>query len=138
MQILRKARFGLALAVVVLFYLLGIVTRQHFGVRVEVRNRSGHALRHVTVKLERDKEYSLGEIAVGNRKAIYVEPAGGDSIRLEAVDSSNVKHTDVIAGYVESGYCGDVSVEITPDGRVIAADHSFAPYSWKSWWAFIV
>ena len=121
----------------VLFYLSGIVTRQHFGVRVEVRNESGHALRQITVKLERGKEYILGEMPVGSRKAVYVEPAGGDSIRLEVVDSSNLKHTDVIAGYVESGYCGDVSAEITLDGRVIAADHSFAPYNWKSWWAFI-
>lgn len=125
------------LAVLVLFYLSGIVTRQYFGVRVEVRNKSGHALRHVTVKLERGKEYILGEMAVGSRKAVYAEPAGGDSIRLEVVDSSNVKYAHVIAGYVESGYCGDVSVEITPDGRVIAADHSFAPNSWRSWWAFI-
>ena len=125
------------LAVAVLFYLSGIVTRQHFGVRVEVRNNSGDALRQVTVKLEHSKEYRLGEMAVRSRKTIYVEPAGGDSIRLEVVNSSDVKHTDLIAGYVESGYCGDVSVEITRDGRVIAADHSFAPCHWKSWWAFI-
>lgn len=125
------------LLVLVLFYLSGIIARQHFGLRIHVRNSSGHALRQVTVKLEHSKEYRLGDMAVGSRKTIYIEPAGGDSIRLEVIDANNVQHTDLIAGYVESGYRGDVSVQIAPGGRIVSVDHSFAPYNWKSWWAFI-
>ncbi len=137
MQFNRKLRFALVIAGAVLLYCVGVIARQHYGIRVIVQNSSGQVLHQVTVKLEHGKEYALGDIIEGTHRTIFVEPAGEDSIRLEFIDAANSKHIDMLAGYVENGYCGDVTARIWQGERLSLSDESFAAYNWKSWWGFI-
>jgi hypothetical protein len=137
MQLNRKLRFALIITAAVVLYCAGVIVRQRYGVRVIVRNSSGRVLHQVTVKLEHGKEYALGDIIEGKHRTIFVEPAGEDSIRLEFIDAANSKHIEMLAGYVESGYCGDVKARIRAGERIDLSNKSFAASNWKSWWGFV-
>ncbi|HEX7287309.1 MAG TPA: hypothetical protein VF532_14075 [Candidatus Angelobacter sp.] len=120
-----------------LLYSTGVLVRQRYGISVSILNRSAQPLHQVAVKLEYGKEYPLGGIGPGKHKRVFVIPRGGDSIRVDFLDDQNVRHSKLLAGYVEAGYCGHVSAEVVPDNGVIAQDHSFVLYNWKSWLSFI-
>jgi hypothetical protein len=137
MHLNRKLRFALIIAAAVVLYCAGVIVRSRYGVRVVVWNTSGQALHQVTVKLEHGREYALGDIIQGKQRTIFVEPAGGDTIRLGFNDAGNSMHISMLANYVESGYCGDVTARIYSDERLSVSDKSFAAYNWKSWWGFI-
>jgi hypothetical protein len=122
--------------VAILLYCSGVIARQQYGTRVVVQNQSRESLRQGTLTLEHGQKYPFGNLDSGKHTALFVDPVGEDSIRLEFVDQENGKMTAVIAGYVESGYSGDITVRVDPQERVISKDNSFAAYNWKSWWAF--
>ena len=102
--------------------------RQRYGVRVSIQNSSSELLRQVTIKLEHGKEYPLGDIAPGKRRAIFIEPTAEDSIRLEFRDTKNFTQSEVVAGYVESGYCGDVRSQVLSGGHLRTEDDSFVMF----------
>jgi len=87
--------------------------------------------------LEHENKYSMGEIGPGQRKRIFVEPAGGDSIRLEFTNGNHLPHSELVAGYVEGGYYGDVTAQVGPGGRTSSQDDSFVLFPWKSWLDFL-
>jgi hypothetical protein len=121
-----------------LVYFSGVVVRSRYGLRVVIANQSGATLRDAIVALESKKEYRLGAVSQGRSKTVYVEPAGKDSIRLQFTGANNVRRDELIAAYVENGYCGEVRVKVLPDGRVLANDESYALYhNWWSWLGFI-
>src|SRR5690242_11568687 len=135
MQFTRK-KAVVSATVVLLVYFSGVITRLQYGIRVVIQNQSRESLRQVTLRLEHGQKYSLGNLDSGKRTAVFVDPVGEDSIRLQFLDQENGQMTAVIAGYVESGYSGVISVRVDPQDRIISKDNSFGAYNWKSWWAF--
>jgi hypothetical protein len=121
-------RFALLIFAAALAYSAGIAVRQRYGVRVSIQNSSSELLRQVTIKLEHGKEYPLGDIASGKRRAIFIEPTAEDSIRLEFRDTKNFTQSEVVAGYVESGYCGDVRSQVLSGGHLRTEDDSFVMF----------
>jgi hypothetical protein len=127
-----------ALAVsIILFYAVGVFVRNSRGIRIIVQNESGTNLKNANVMLENGDSYLLGEIAVGKTEKIFVVPGPESNIRLEFADPNGRQHSEIVAGYVENGYCGDVTVRVLPNLSLKSRDDSFAMLNWKSWYGFL-
>ena len=136
MKLSKITRIGLIILFLMLYF-SGVVVRSRYGLRVVIANQSGEALRDTVVALESKREYRIGALSQGGSKTVSVEPAGGDSIRLQLTDTNNLRRDQLIAGYVENGYCGEVKIKVLHDGRVLAKDESFLYYNWWSWLGFM-
>ncbi|MFB3920372.1 MAG: hypothetical protein ACE145_01545 [Terriglobia bacterium] len=122
----------------ILVYVAGVITRHQYGIAVDVRNESSTILRGFSVKVEsRGKRYPLPDLEPGKITRVYVDPVTESSINLEFTDAQNEHHSDVLAGYVESGYCGTVTARVLVDNKVISKDDSFRILYWKSWLEFL-
>ena len=136
----RSRTTHLTLAVVGLFafYVVGVIVRRQFGVRVIVSNESGEALRQVSVKVEsigdRGKRSNLYYLAPGGRARVYAQPVTESHINLEFMDARNKLHTETVVGYVEAGYCGIAKATILPGDKIRTISD---PACWKSWFDFI-
>jgi hypothetical protein len=127
-----------ALAVgIILFYAVGVFVRNSRGIRIIVQNESGTNLKNANVMLENGDSYLLGEIAVGKTEKIFVVPGPESNIRLEFADPNGQQRSEIVAGYVENSYCGDVAVGVLSDFSVRSRDESFALVNWKSWYGFL-
>jgi hypothetical protein len=138
LRLLSRKKILCALAIgFFLFYAVEIFVRSSHGIRVVVQNESGTIVKKVTVKFEQGKQYSLGEIASGKTEKIFVVPGAESNIRLDYVDPNGRLHSDIVAGYVENGYCDDVTARIMQDFSVTARDDSCLYWNWKSWYGFL-
>jgi hypothetical protein len=121
-----------------LFYVLGVIVRQQYGIGVVVRNESGETLRQVSVKVEsigdRGMRSDLYYLAPGGHVRVYTQPMTESHINLEFMDARYKLHTETVVGYVEAGYCGTAKATILPGDRV---DTISDLACWKSWFDFI-
>jgi hypothetical protein len=102
-----------------------------------IRNNSGSTLENIAVQLENKNPYVVGKISSGQTVHIFLLPDSESRIQLAFADSTGALHTEIIAGYVESGYCGEINTLILPGLRIESHDQSFAEWNWKSWYGFL-
>jgi hypothetical protein len=133
----RKIKLAALAISLLLFYAVGIFVRSNRGICVSVRNESGTSLRDAHVILEYGDPYLLGDIAAGKTKKALIVPVAKSNIQLEFADLNGQRHSELVAGYVENGYCGDVTVRILRNISVTSHDDSFAVWNWKSWYGFL-
>jgi len=135
--IARKMKLAALAISLFLFYAVGVSVRSNRGIRIVVENESGMTLRDANIALEQGGLYLLGEIAAGKKKKIFIVPGNDSRIGASFTDQNGQRHSEIIAGYVESGYCGDVTVQVLPNLMVSVHDDSFAVWNWKSWYGFL-
>lgn len=133
----RKIKSATLAISIFLFYGVGMFVRSNKGIRVIVQNESGMSLKDANVILEYDDPYLLGDIAAGKTKKAFIVPGADSSIRLEFAAQKGQRQSAIVAGYVENGYCGDVTVRVLPNISVMSQDDSFAMLNWKSWYGFL-
>jgi len=138
----RRIRIGFVLATLSILYIAGIVARYIFGIAVDVRNRTSGVLRTVGIEVQKHEgtgiRYPLRDLQPGQSQRVYVEPKTESSIHLKYSDSTNSRHDEILAGYVEDGYCGEATATVLPSGKVIAQDDTFRLFYWKSWLEFFL
>jgi hypothetical protein len=120
-----------------LIYVAGIVVRMRSGIRVVVENHSRGIVRNVILGFEKRQSYSLGEIAPGKKKQVFLHSPAESSILMVFADANGTQHSAFVAGYTENDYCGDVAVRVLSDFSVRSRDESFALVNWKSWYGFL-
>jgi len=133
----RKIKLTALAISIFLFYGIGIFARSNRGIRVIVQNESGTSLNNANVILEYGDPYLLGNLAAGKTKKIFIVHGADARIRLEFADPKGQRQSEIVAGYVENGYGGDVTVRILPNSSVRSRDDSFAMLNWKSWYGFL-
>jgi hypothetical protein len=133
----RKIKLTALAISIFLFYGIGIFARSNRGIRVIVQNESGTSLNNANVILEYGHPYLLGNLAAGKTKKIFIVHGADSRIRLEFADPKGQRQSEIVAGYVENGYGGDVTVRILPNFSVRSRDDSFAMLNWKSWYGFL-
>lgn len=134
---MRLRRIILLAVALFALYLAGVFVRQRYGPMVVVRNQSGGVLRNVAVKVDyRGARYPLPDLKPGESRRVFVKPVGESSILLEFVDAKQLPHRELLAGYVEDGYCGKAVATVYAD-RVDARDETFGLVYWKSWLDFV-
>jgi len=133
----RKIKLTALAISIFLFYGIGIFARSNRGIRVIVQNESGTSLNNANVILEYGDPYLLGNLAAGKTKKIFIVHGADARIRLEFADPKGQRQSEIVAGYVENGYGGDVTVRILPNFSVRSRDDSFAMLNWKSWYGFL-
>jgi hypothetical protein len=126
----RITRLAVLFAGLPILCAVALVAPEHTGIRVIVRNLSGTALRHVSLKVEnRGKRYGLPDLAPGDQREIVVEPITECHINLEFVDTRGKSHTATVIGYAEHGYCGQATVTVLPANKVEAKEN-MNEYCW--------
>jgi hypothetical protein len=87
-------RAVLATAALIVFYLLGVAARQHYGSCVDLRNLSGKTVRQVRVTVESGgKTYDLPDLEPGDHKRVYVQPAEKSEVTLRIDDGMSKPRT---------------------------------------------
>ena len=134
----KKTKVGLAVLGLVLLYVAGVIVRQQYGIGVVVRNQSGETLKQVGVKFDsRGKTYSMPDLAPNERRRVFVQPVGESSIEVEFTDASGKPHVEVVAGYVEFGYCGNAVATILSGGKSKMTEDIRVDFCRRSWLDFI-
>jgi len=115
------ARLALLFAGLLLFYVVGVVVRGQFGIRILVSNQSGEILRYVVLKEEtHGPRYELGDLGDGFSRRIFIRPRTESHVAMSFQDASGTLHSEVVVGYLESGYCGSAVAIVLPGGKVKA------------------
>jgi len=136
----RTTRLALLIGGLLLFYAMGVIVRQQYGIGVVVRNESGETLRQVSLKVEsigdRGKRYNLRDLAPGRHVRVYTQPVTESHINLEFMDARNKLHTETVVGYVEAGYCGNAKATILPGDKTKFTEDIDPVFCGKSWLEF--
>jgi hypothetical protein len=122
----RRTKLGL--------YVAGIIVRQQYGIGVVVLNKSEETLRQVSVKFDsRGNTHSMPDLAANERRRVLVQPVGESSIEVQFTDASGRPHGEMVAGYVESGYCENAVATILPGGKAKIAEEISLFFCRRSW-----
>lgn len=112
-------KFAITLGIVV--GLLALVVAGLFcinwGLTVTVTNVGSGTLKSVRVHVT-GNSYSLGDLAPGQSASVRVAPKGESSLEVEFVTSDGVSKRLNAGGYFESGYRGEITVDVD-ESRVV-------------------
>jgi hypothetical protein len=136
---MKKAavRFLMLFAGLLVFYVVGVVARGRYGIRVLVGNRSGETLRRVVLKEEiHGPRYELGDFRDGFSRHIFIRPKTESHIAMDFQDAAGTPHSELVVGYLESGYCGSAEAVVEPGGKVMANEHVDILFCKGSWLDF--
>jgi hypothetical protein len=133
-RIFRVAVTAVALLV---FYIAGIIAREHRGIRINIRNQSGEALRQISLSVERGGTYRLTDLAPGEHNHTFVKPVEESSVDLRFTDAIDRSHVETVVGYAEALDCENVTVTIFPAGKVKSNETRPFLVPWKSWLDFM-
>ena len=130
-------RAVLAAAALIVFYLLGVAVRQHYGTCVDIRNMSGKTVRQVRVTVAIDgKTCDLPDMEPGDHKRVYVQPAQKSEVILRIDDGMSNPRDINVFGQAEPGGCSVAMVQILPQ-RNTQTDEIHRSVCWKGWLEFL-
>jgi hypothetical protein len=97
--------------------------RQHSrGVEIRLHSVANSPLRSVTVAVT-GNSYALGDLAPGQTTSVWVAPTSESGVDVSfATASGGVKHA-ALSGYIEPGYSGWISADLTTNEAVNIEDH---------------
>lgn len=131
-------RIGTVLLILVLLYGAGVIARSRFGIAVVVRNQSQSVLRNSSIKVSPPGlRLPIPDLEPGQSTRVYVLPVGESAIELEYLGGENERRSEMLASYVESGYCGSTTAELQPGGSWRVHDDTSRLVYWKSWLEFL-
>jgi hypothetical protein len=130
-------RAVLAAVALIVFYLLGVAVRQHYGSCVDIRNMSGKTVRQVRVTVAIDgKTYDLPDMEPGDHKRVYVQPAVKSEVTLRIDDGMSQPRDISVFEHADPGDCSVAMVQILPK-RNTQTDEIRRPVCWKGWLDFM-
>jgi hypothetical protein len=125
------------LIAVVVLYIAGIVIRSHYGVAVVVVNHSNETLYSVRAIVKpRPGTTYMGDMQPNERKLVFIRPTGESHIELHFTDNAGAAHSQLIAGYVENGYCGSARAEVFPQYFVSSRENIGVVWCPGGWFSF--
>jgi hypothetical protein len=135
----RRLRWVLVAAIIVI-YVVGIFVRNSYGPRWEINNKSGVALRDVSlgfVGWKYQQEVPLPDIAPGQVKRLFFRPCMKSSYYFNFTDSQGPRHTEQGELYI-TGTDSDIhKVVILPSNKVEIRLPTGRLVSWESWFGFL-
>jgi hypothetical protein len=119
-------------------YIVGIVVRGYYGIAVVILNRSDSTLYSVrAIAKPKPGTTYVGDLKANERKLLFIQPQGESHIELQFTDMTGAAHSQIIAGYVEKGYCGTARAEVYP--RYVISAHEDIGIVWcpGGWFSFL-
>jgi hypothetical protein len=130
-------RAVLAAVALIVFYLLGVAVRQHYGICVDIRNMSEKTVRQVRVTVAIDgKTYDLPDMEPGDHKRVYVQPAQKSEVILRIDDGMSNPRDISVFGQAGPSDCSVAMVQILPQHNT-QTDEIHRPVCWKGWLDFM-
>ena len=87
-------------------------------ISVTLVNKTGAQLQNVTLQYT-GGQVVLGPIEPDGVARAKIRVSGESSIRVTHLDTKGVKHESDAGLYIESGYRGSVTIDVTPSGAVV-------------------
>lgn len=133
-----STRILLSIGALAVVYVAGVLVRGQYGIRITISNQSREVVKHAALKEQtHGPRYDLGDIEVGQRKRVFIQPKTEAHIELLFDDAAGSRHNQVVVGYVEQGYCGRAETAVLPAGRVVSSEQIDVLFCKGSWLDFI-
>jgi hypothetical protein len=134
----RVAKFISSGIGILLIYILGMFVREQYGIAVVIRNASGQPLRQLRITNEpRGSGYDLGDLAPQKKVRVFVRAGGESHLNLEYTDMVGVRHSELVVGYIEGGYCGKAEVNVLSRDKVASHEKIDPVACIGGWFDFI-
>jgi hypothetical protein len=120
---------GVAAVVVVLGLVVHRCYRHFRGIEVCLRNVDSHPLQSGEVAVrssDSTRSYAIGDLAPAETACVWVKATNEASVDVTFTRPSGARKVIPLHGYIEPGYSGWISAEVTVDGaRTIKEDIDF-------------
>ena len=127
----------LAVVAVSLLYVIGMITRQHSGVCVVIRNESTEPVRDLGVMIENQGDrHNLQDLAPGDHERVFVQTVEHSRIVLEFAEAGRDSRTVTVFDHAEPGDCGTSTVRMLPHHSTESVEEHRS-VCWKSWLDFL-
>lgn len=99
----------------ILFYFIGVVVRQHSGIRVVIQNESGEPVEKLSVGVEHsDYRHDLENLMPGDLEQVFVKTGEQSRVVVEFVEAGHGPRTITVFDHAEAGDCGTSTVKFLP------------------------
>jgi hypothetical protein len=135
--VLRSPLFRAILGIlgVVLFYLLGVAVRRHFGSVLDIQNSAGETMHQVSVNVKSGgKSIDLADIKPGDHRKVYVNPPSLSEVTMTITDSRNRRDV-LVFSRAQPDECALSVVKFLPGHRTESVE-THESNCWKGWMAF--
>lgn len=129
-----------AVAAIIVLYVLGIFVRHSYGPRWEITNKSGVAVHDVSlgfVGWKYQQEVPLPDLAPGQMKRLFFRPCMKSSYYFNFTDSQGTRHTEQGELYISGTDSNAHTVVILPSNKVEMSPPTGRLVSWESWFGFL-
>jgi hypothetical protein len=134
----RVAKFIWSGIGILLIYILGVFVREQYGIAIVIRNASGQPLRQLRIQNEpRGRGYDVGDLAPQKKVRVFVKPGEESHLNLEYTDIVGVRHSELVVGYIEGGYCGKAEVNVLSRYKVTSDEKINQVACVGGWFDFI-
>jgi|SRR4029077_12869749 len=131
------ARILLSVVGVSLFYFVGVLVRQHSGVRVVIRNESTQPVRELSVRVEaKGDRHNMPDLVPGDHKRLFVQPVDQSPIVLEFAETGHDPRSIDVYDHSDASGCGTTTVRILPQRRT-ESNEEHPAVCWNSWLDFM-
>jgi hypothetical protein len=131
------ARILAAVIGISLFYLLGVVVRQHSGVCILIHNETTGTVRELSVEADNGGvKRGLKDLAPGDQERVFVKTAEPSALSLEFTEPGRAPHTTTVFDHAKPRECGYSIVRIMPQ-RQTESYETDQSVSWKGWLDFL-
>jgi len=130
-------RIALAAAGLIVFYLLGVLVRQHYGSCVDIQNKSTQTIRQMNVTIVNGgKSEDIPDMTPGDHRRVYVQPAEASQVTLRIDDGRGRPRDITVFPHVEHGVCDTAKVQILPQHST-QTDEFHRATCWGGWFDFL-
>jgi hypothetical protein len=120
-----------------LFYLIGVIARQHSGVRIVIRNESSEPVRLLSAGVENKGDWqNLQDLAPGDHERVFVKTAQQSRVAVEFGEPGHEPRTVTVFDQAETGGCGSSTVRILPQRNTESVE-THESECWNSWLDFL-
>jgi hypothetical protein len=133
----RSAKVLLAVVGLSMLYAVGVIVRQHSGVRVIISNESNEPVRELSVAVESQGDgHNLQDLAPGDHERVFVKTVGNSGIVLEFAEGGQQSRTVTVFDHPTPGDCGTSTVRLLPR-RSTESVEVHRSVSWSGWLDFL-
>jgi hypothetical protein len=130
------AKVLLAVIGLAVFYVIGVIVRQHSGVCVTIRDESNEPVRELSVAVENHGDvHNLQDLKPGAHERIFVKTAEGSRIVVGFTEDGRSRTAGVF-DHAAPGDCGTSTMRLLPR-RSTESVEVHRSVSWNGWLDFL-
>jgi hypothetical protein len=132
----RPAKLLVVVVGLIVFYVVGVIVRQHSGVCVTIRNESTEPVRALSAGVENQGDArNVPDLKPGDRERVFVKTPEGSRIVVGFTEDGRSR-TVTVFDHAASGDCGTSTMRLLPR-RSTESVEVHRTVSWNGWFDFL-